>query len=703
MRRAKSLTTPTEESRKRGRESGTENDNDHQEERPSKRSQPDKQASKPARNPVVELHRRRRVTPSSERQRRRLVESQGRIDKTVFRIPELIAQNKADEEEEAARQAKADEENNSDVDAEVEPVVPYVRAADTPSRPRASRGRRQTPGLPTTPRRGWNFGNLLSSVPRSISKLLPFGEREEEDEANSSMIATPTPTPLATPTPVSAPARAAPPSPSPQPGEQTASQQQVSTPTAPSPDLSYSLFPKPLSWSPLNRNKSPSKENQIKIAEDPVSNGTDKPEETTPSNKLKRKRGTPFKIPNPPGVSYGMHPDYFGSSTESDTDDEIQNNGSPKAQQSRLGSLKQITTGKSAEPKAKESNEDFAAPQTPFRGILRMRKRVRFGPSPQDVPSKSRLRMFDNLPQDTPVRPAKANVRASELQHSETMPGSYIESPQDTTPSPSQGRSPLAEKENEKEMPSNFNRGGSFSAEEDVLYADDFFDHIPEDQIKGLTDENREEYLAEIREGKERRRREREAALQKQQKPKLSQVASPEQSLSLVAQGKQPAEHTKQSHQLDGAPSTHQNEEGAPPKTPTHTTPSGLGSIVARRAISRSRGANDAPGVAPPTRSLASQPPPPFYPSQVGRGAVERLRSELDEFRPKCPSALQIAERLASSPLAAPAPLARELGAGAPISSPFGWPSATPIARLGAGQPSFERLREEFRQVLRSR
>lgn len=733
MKRKKSLTTTSGESRKRQRESAAENDDEHEQERPSKRSQHNK-SDRSAKNPVVELHRRRRVTPYSERQRRRRVESEGRIDKTVFRIPELIAQNKADEE--AALQAKADDDSESEDDAELQPVVPFVRAADTPSRPRASRNRRQTPGPPTTPRRGWNIGNLLNSVPRSISKLLPFGEREDEEEADPSINTTPTPTLTATPTPSSArvPVTAAVTAASPSPQqEQTASHENATT-SAPSPDLSYSLYPKPMSWSPLNRSKPLAKENQNGAAADPATSKADTPEPSVPSKKRKYK-GIPDRIPNPPGVSYGMHPDYFNSDTDSDIDDEFYVEQPSQAEQPKPSSSikpnppgnfpQPLTQAAVTETKAKEPKGDTTVPQTPFRGILRMRKRVRFGPSPQDVPSKSRFRRFDNIHQDTPIRPSAARTPVSPAQHNGSMPGSYMESPPDvvmTTPSPIQtspsGRPPLAEKQNEETVSTDSDTGGWRDFDHDRLYDDDFFDNIPEDQIKGIKPGD-EYILDEIREGKERRRREKAEALQAQ---KLQ--------LSDVAKGKQPVENTpsrnetpvpsvpqtptastSQMPQFDGprfTPYEDENVPTSPPKTPSgrdygERTNPGLGSIVARRAISRSRSGSGAPGVARPTRSLASLAPPSSYPARVGGAAVEKLRAELNTFRPKLPSALQIAERLASSPLAAPSPPARLTGAGAPNSSRFGWPAATPVAYPAAGQPSYERLREEFRRVLRSR
>lgn len=122
----------------------------------------------------------RRITynaaPYSERLRRRTIENQGRIHKTVFRLPQLLAQNEADRRaaesspvkpcteplqmnaESTEKQSKSDDQDASDVSATVEP----------PSTP---------------PARGWNIRGLINSVPRSFSRLLPRFGRSQTSEA----------------------------------------------------------------------------------------------------------------------------------------------------------------------------------------------------------------------------------------------------------------------------------------------------------------------------------------------------------------------------------------------------------------------------------------------------------------------------------------------------------------------------------------
>lgn len=115
------------------------------------------------------------AVPYAERLRRRQAERQGRIHTTVFRLPELVAQTEAD------RRA-----------SETTPSSPCPPApqnsfdfseATSPSRDQDGSSAPQEPRTPETPK-GWNIRGLLSSVPRSFSRLLPsfgaFSERNEQ-------------------------------------------------------------------------------------------------------------------------------------------------------------------------------------------------------------------------------------------------------------------------------------------------------------------------------------------------------------------------------------------------------------------------------------------------------------------------------------------------------------------------------------------
>jgi hypothetical protein len=93
-----------------------------------------------------------RGIPYSERRRRRLVESQGRVHSTIFRLPELVAQVEAD----AKQRQRVGAANNDEERPEADPT-------DQPS------------PVPETPRSGWSIRNLFSSVPFSFPSIRTLG------------------------------------------------------------------------------------------------------------------------------------------------------------------------------------------------------------------------------------------------------------------------------------------------------------------------------------------------------------------------------------------------------------------------------------------------------------------------------------------------------------------------------------------------
>jgi hypothetical protein len=123
----------------------------------------------------------RRITynaaPYSERLRRRTIENQGRIHKTVFRLPQLLAQNEAD------RQAA----ESNPVKPCAEPLQTNAESIEKQSNPddQDPSDGSATAQPPSTPQaRGWNIRGLINSVPRSFSRLLPrFGRSSQEPEA----------------------------------------------------------------------------------------------------------------------------------------------------------------------------------------------------------------------------------------------------------------------------------------------------------------------------------------------------------------------------------------------------------------------------------------------------------------------------------------------------------------------------------------
>lgn len=117
-----------------------------------------------------------RAVPLTDRQRRRTVESEGRIHNTIFRLPEYVAQTEADRRasETSASPAPPSEPIQTSLDLSSE----QDQAAAVEEEPTVA----QVPTAPETPRRSWR--GLFGSVPRSFSRLLPrFGRGRASSEA----------------------------------------------------------------------------------------------------------------------------------------------------------------------------------------------------------------------------------------------------------------------------------------------------------------------------------------------------------------------------------------------------------------------------------------------------------------------------------------------------------------------------------------
>ncbi|KAM5448530.1 hypothetical protein MaudCBS49596_005324 [Microsporum audouinii] len=665
--RAKQLTPPPAVTGKRRREAGEDKENENGDGQPTANQRP---AKKVQRKPIKsrEIHRRRQVTPYADRQRRRALESQGKIQRTLFRIPELIAQKKA------AEAASLSEDNNnanydehSDIDAISIPADPTA----TESRVVSAHNIQSSPPelRPSTPARaGWSFGGLLGSVPRSISRFLPsFGaettRNERHDEDSPSQRHRPTvhhenisknlsnetaqlsymsrtqkndddrhdyipvspavgpstseewkDTPSALPEPpVSIPVRTL-----------VTTQQEDDE-----EDLSYDLFPRNHRLSSYSREAALRQaeedarqaREEVRLAQEvarqaqeearlakeearqaqetvklyqPTSSKANANRVTKTITRKEKKRKP---IPNPPGCSYGMDLRYFGSTSSSEADPSDNEQPEPSASV-RPGVLK-TTAG--------------ADSQTPARGALRQRKQVRFGPSPPDVPSKSRTSdVVDDIPESPPQITAAPATPAP-------LPVSTIPSPEDvemTTPSP------LGERESDNQTRGQNTYG--FTYEE--LYGDDFFDDIDEDPVPSGT--------------------------------------GPSSSSGIV------------------------EEVGVLPQ------PIPRGVLLGH--------SNGQIAAAPPARpALAAMPVPSFRPASIGAAAVERQMADMERFRPRLPSSLRTAERYSSSPVPASSPALQGVVGQGPLSHSFQWPAATETGFSLQARPSHDRLRLGFRQILR--
>ncbi|KAL2222721.1 hypothetical protein M432DRAFT_539391 [Thermoascus aurantiacus ATCC 26904] len=318
-----------------------------------------------------------RATPYSEQRRRRVIESQGRIEKTLFRLPQLVAQTEADRQEAAEPPLGPCKEPDWDKARE------SVGLTDGHGEKPAQEPSTQPLSVPETPQRGWNIRGLINSVPRSFSRILPVlglspeKSREPPSQPPASERIDRTLTTVA---------------PSTIPPTEMDQERKEASPH----DLTYSLFPAPIDkrryleaptvkriQTDSQAEKTSTMDDQARTPEKSVvpegAKGTDKVSRKKKDGRKKRKRSpSPDVIPNPPGCSYGMDLRYFCYSSESEeSEDELEEETRPSV------------------PPEKAST----ATKPPVRSILRPQrpppKKVRFDASPEDTPSKLRLRATD--------------------------------------------------------------------------------------------------------------------------------------------------------------------------------------------------------------------------------------------------------------------------------------------------------------------
>ncbi|KAF7586573.1 hypothetical protein BBP40_008647 [Aspergillus hancockii] len=330
-----------------------------------------------------------RAAPLSSRLARREAEQQGRIESTLFRIPDYLRQLEADRQKSGAASSSASPQPpQANFHFTVEPALPMDPSSANEAPQESSTPERNTS---ETPQRGWNIRGLLSSVPRSFSRLLPFGRSSERSEVRSTF--EPSSERIVRTRPYdTAPAdsRNEPQS------RRRLSEQPTQPPKKRARNLSYSLFPAPidrslylgdiskpstvLPESSTSTSRSSAQETAKKVVaqktaiSDNQTRGREvSPETVSETVQKKRKRSpSPDVIPNPVGASYGMDLDYFCYSSESD--DEVT-----------------ATPAKQSEPKKADGLAKTSA-RSALRSERQSCKKVRFDASPEDTPSKLRTR-----------------------------------------------------------------------------------------------------------------------------------------------------------------------------------------------------------------------------------------------------------------------------------------------------------------------
>ncbi|KAL1986197.1 hypothetical protein VTN96DRAFT_6712 [Rasamsonia emersonii] len=335
-------------------------ENDHDNEVAATPSQKRRITGPPGSTPFAHRTTPRRYTANmksySEQRRRRELEAKGQITATLFRLPQLVAQQEA--------KAAAEESENPAVD-ETDPFVekPNAEKSNTlndEGEPAASSEPAAEPRTPETPRSAWGIRSFLGSVPRSLSRFLPTltssADRGTPSVTTGDAVVAPGDADVS-PTPSGKKARG-----------QVDAEKQIHR------DLSYSLFPAGLDKRLYlgDARETPSKAESRPAIEKPAEKDTLTPLAEVENAAKKRKRAPPSPdvIPNPVGVSYGMDLDFFTYS-------------SPESEESDTADTPQIA-----------SALQTPAPTT-GRSDPRPRKRVRFDTSPQDTPSKIRARATD--------------------------------------------------------------------------------------------------------------------------------------------------------------------------------------------------------------------------------------------------------------------------------------------------------------------
>ncbi|KAE8389806.1 hypothetical protein BDV23DRAFT_156533 [Aspergillus alliaceus] len=331
-----------------------------------------------------------KAAPFSARLARREAEKHGRIESTLFRLPDYLRQLEADRRKaERAPSSPSPQLPQTSFDFTMEPTMATTQdsagESSVPQEP--STPERNTP---ETPQSGWNLRGLLSSVPRSFSRLLPFGRSSRTSEAQTIELSSEriTRTRLVD-------------------TESTSSQNELrfrrrlsEGPAQPAKkrarNLSYSLFPAPIDRSlylgdvpkpptALPKSCSPDshraeqetaqtlKTQEITASDDQTKGREVLPQAVNEEGQKKRKRSpSPDVIPNPAGSSYGLDLDYFCYS--SDSEDEAAGTPSKQGEPKKAGGL--------AETAARNA----------LRSERASSKKVRFDASPEDTPSKLRSR-----------------------------------------------------------------------------------------------------------------------------------------------------------------------------------------------------------------------------------------------------------------------------------------------------------------------
>ncbi|EEH39920.2 hypothetical protein PAAG_02109 [Paracoccidioides lutzii Pb01] len=574
-------------------------------------------------NSSVALHRQRKVTSYAERSRRRALESQGRIEKTIFRIPQLIAQNKADLTKEN------DKTEDSEADEPVWDVLKQMKADAAAMSDDEQPQLPETPQAPQTPSRTWGIRGFLNSVPRTISKLIPTFTLSPNRPQSSVDVFT------APPESQMRPLLPAQPINTPQQNEQSEPLEQ-SEQTPDDGSLTYSLFPEPLNRrellgisSPRKEAHQPSPDQVIETESNNVQHASNSiTTNNTNRNKRKRRSNSPDEIPNPPGCSYGMDLTYFEYSSLSEADDDSLTNPDIAAN---------IAQTRASIPASIPTPAPIHAPipstaQPAIRGILRNAKRVRFDASPENTPSKLRLRRNSiDSHQETASQdlsePLINSLRNSSNDHSapqslaSTQPGRDQLSSPESVQEPAQPIEPYP-------MITRPNPFGTYCLDYSVFSDSD--EDLEEDVAAETA--TKESTAAAILSNTDN--------IAKNQTPSVSSVSeappfepppmTPTTATTVSAAPEPPEPHTPATPVAPTVPTTRTDASTSQPPVFTNNWTQ-----------------------LPPPRPTPAHVSLPLSATPVGSDVVAKLRSRAEKYKPKLPSGLRASRRYSSSPVSA--------------------------------------------------
>lgn len=590
----------------------------------------------------VARHSRRNVVPYSERQRRRVTESQGRIDKTVFRIPQLIEQNKSERE-------ITDEEKEEDPYGDTEPAWDVLNQMRADAELIEQERPQHIEEAPQTPTRSSRMQGLLDSVPRTISKLVPAFLKSPSPRRRESFAPTPRPLGDSQLAPVHI-------SPNNEMRDEAQPQQETN-----SPHMEYTLYPTSIDRQEVvpvvpsdestsleitySNGATGQYESQVLEAprteaqtgeeqtgeERAVDEGQTKEQgiarktgaKSEKKKRRKRKRSpSPEVIPHPPGCSYGFFTKYFEYDLSEFEESEYETDSSEDDSDTQTG----------------PSGIRQAVPKS----ILRTRKRVRFDASPTDTPSKLRLRNEQartpdarlpwqpaESPEDTYIENSPFNTTPSydrQQSHPSTTARAIAARVQTPAASPQQFSTPNSEQQSER---SHSTRNPTSPSPPQIIRPNPHGTfRLDYDMFSDDSDEE-EEVAEEVR--------------------STQTTGSEGTAIRSEATPAPEPRDTVQNNQRAGT-----NDEEASQRHPQ--TP---------RIMDHYRRLYDTPSssLSPPPPPIFSQPwtrPPPPRPTPAhatlpGTPAdpetLARLRSEVEKYKPKLPSGLRAASRYSSSPM----------------------------------------------------